>query len=69
MNELHKFDLPESVSRALIRLESALKREGIEAMRTNYHDGAMQAFVDDDRGYVHYITRHDSHWYECLEVG
>ena len=46
---LYEFAMPEGVAAALLRLESACKLDGIEAMRTDYHDDEIRAFVSDER--------------------
>ena len=66
---LYEFAMPEGVAAALLRLESACKRDGIEAMRTDYHDGEIRAFVSDERGHVHYCQHIKRQWFESKEVG
>lgn len=67
-NALYEFRMPEGVSRALRRLESACERDGVDSIRVDYHDGAVHVFIDDSRGNVHYCTHQMGHWFEHREV-
>lgn len=62
------YPMPEGVSRALRRLESACIADSIESLRVDFYDGAVHVFVDDKRGNVHYVTHQKNHWFEHREV-
>jgi hypothetical protein len=62
------YPLPDGVSRALRRLESACQKDGVDSMRLDYHDGKMHVYVDDSSGRVHYLTRQKANWLELRDL-
>lgn len=67
-NALFYYKLPDATKNALTRLENALRRDGIGGMRTDYSNGHLVAYVDDERGHVHYIKRFKNDWFENRRV-
>ena len=65
---LYEYRMPEGVAAARLRLEDACKRDGVQSMRADFHDGEVRAYLDDWRGRVHYVQHVKRKWFESREV-
>jgi hypothetical protein len=62
--------MPEKTKAALIRLHKALQEDGLHAIRTDYHNGTLSAFVRGNlRDSIRYVVLVDNDFYEQREGG
>ena len=62
------YQMPEGVSAALLRLESACVRDDVPNLRADVHDGEVSAFIDDKYGRTHLVFHRLRNWFERIEV-
>jgi hypothetical protein len=62
------YTMPEGVSAALLRLESACVRDDVPNLRADVHDGEITVFIDDNNGRTHLVFHRLRNWFERIEV-